>query len=81
MIMFCVIGYIIGMVITILLRSWHLSKSHDEIYRDDCMWLFIDGLFAILSFPIFFVIRMSKLIQGSLRFMFHKIKKVEGKKE
>lgn len=79
MIMVWIIVYIIG--VTLFLWSLYLSGLHNEMCGDDYICLVIFGLSFPLSLPMLLVIRMSKLFQNSLRFMFHKIKKWREKND
>lgn len=78
--MIWIIGYIIGMIITLFLWLWRLSGMYNRLCRDDYFFLFLAGLIFPLSLPMLIVFNMAELFQNSLKFIFWKMQEWREKK-
>ena len=75
MIMIGIIGYIVGMIITLLLALWQFTDITGALYIDDSVLLFLVSLAFPILLPTLLVLTMAKLLQKFLNFIFLKMRK------
>lgn len=73
--MIWIIGYIIGMILTLFCGLWYLSVKRYELYcKDIGELLFVTLLFPI-AVPVYFIIYLPDLLYTPANFIFKKMKK------
>lgn len=75
MIIIWLIGYIIGMILTLFCGLWYYSVKRYELYCEDIGELLFVALLFPIAVPAYSIIYLPDLLYKPANFIFKKIKK------